>query len=217
MKAELADRLEQALVSMDRLAVDRILKAYGRSSAPARAVDEIMMPALEKIGQGWESGRYSLSQVYMSGVICEEAVDRILPVSDTPLRGDHPRMAIAVLEDSHLLGKRMVCSVLRAAGFHVLDYGTQDVTGLVRRAREDRIEILLISVLMLPSALRVKDLRRALDEAGSPIPIIVGGAPFRFDDRLFEEVGADATAATASGAIEAIEQTLGGKACPEIP
>lgn len=215
MTEELADRLEQALLAMDRLAVGRILSASGRGSDPFSTVERVMMPALERIGRGWESGSYSLSQVYMSGVICEEAVDRILPLSGTPPRGRHPPMAIAVLEDSHLLGKRIVCSVLRAAGFHALDYGTQDVQGLVGRVREDRVEILLISVLMLPSALRVKDLRRALDEAGSPVPIIVGGAPFRLDDRLCREVGADATSATAAGAVETIERILEERACPQ--
>ncbi len=41
------------------------------------------------------------------------------------------------------------------------------------------------------------DLRRQLQERGLTVVIVVGGAPFRFDDDLWKEVGADATAAGA--------------------
>lgn len=38
-----------------------------------------MVPALDRIGTGWENGTIALSQVYMSGRICEEVVDDLLP------------------------------------------------------------------------------------------------------------------------------------------
>ena len=37
------------------------------------------MEALERIGDGWEEGQLSLSQVYMSGVICEEMIEKYIP------------------------------------------------------------------------------------------------------------------------------------------
>ena len=115
-------------------------------------------------------------------------------------------MAIAVLEDYHLLGKRIVYSTLRASGFELLDYGRMDLEELANQAQEDSVEILLISTLMLCSALRVKDLRGRLPG----MKIVVGGAPFRFDDQLWKEVGADATSATASGAVSIITALAGG-------
>jgi trimethylamine corrinoid protein len=47
-----------------------------------------------------------------------------------------------------------------------------------------------------------KRVRQLLKERGleDRIRILVGGAPFRFDDKLFEEVGADAWADTAAEA-----------------
>ena len=113
-------------------------------------------------------------------------------------------MAIAVLEDYHLLGLRIVYSALRASGFSLLNYGRIDVEPLVARVRADDIRILLISTLMLPSALRVKDLKARLAAEGCSPRLIVGGAPFRFDDRLWQEVGADAVGATAAEAVAAV-------------
>ncbi|HIE29714.1 TPA: hypothetical protein EYP66_20790 [Candidatus Poribacteria bacterium] len=120
-------------------------------------------------------------------------------------------MAIAVLEDYHLLGKRLVCTVLRSAGFDLLDYGHGiTVDELVKRSIEDGIQILLISTLMLKSALRVKDATVKLHEAGADIKVVVGGAPFLLDHKLWQDVGADAMGRSASEAVEVIKQVMGG-------
>jgi len=73
----------------------------------------------------------------------------------------------------------------------------------------DRIDILLISALMLPSALQVKEVARLLAERGLDVKIIVGGAPFRLDRALFREVGADAAAERASEVVAMIRQVSG--------
>ena len=71
------------------------------------------------------------------------------------------------------------------------------VEQLVERAKANHIDLLLVSTLMLRSALRVKALRELCDRELPGARIIVGGAPFRFDPGLWREVGADAVAATA--------------------
>ena len=202
-----ASEFEQALLSLDRLAARNILESGG-SEKPLQLVEKLVVPALERIGAGWEQGRVALSQVYMSGRICEELVDTLLP-PDGLDRKNRPKMAIAVLQDYHLLGKRIVYSVLRASGFELLDYGRVDADDLVRRVRHDGVEVLLISVLMLSSALRVKDVRTKLQALGSDVKIVVGGAPFRLDDQLWKEVSADAMGREASEALDIIAKMMG--------
>jgi methanogenic corrinoid protein MtbC1 len=203
-----ASEFEQALLSLDRLAARNILLESEDSEPSLQLVEKLVVPALERIGAGWEQGQVALSQVYMSGRICEELVDTLLP-SDGLGRKNRPKMAIAVLQDYHLLGKRIVYSVLRASGFELLDYGRVDVDDLVRRVRQDGVEVLLISVLMLPSALRVKEVRARLQAIGSDVKIVVGGAPFRLDDQLWKEVGADAMGREASEAVDIIAKMMG--------
>ncbi len=202
---ELNHEFVQVLLSVDRLAAENILRESSVALSPIQLADRIIVPALERIGAGWERGEVALSQVYMSGRICEQLVDTILP-PDSPNRKSQPRMAVAVLQDYHLLGKRIVYSVLRASGFELLDYGRVEVDDLVGRVKTDRIEVLLISTLMLPSALRVKDVKAKLD---GDVKIVVGGAPFRFDDQLWKEVGADAMGRNASEAVEIITGIAG--------
>ena len=203
----LSEKLKDALLSIDRLTVKEILTRTYLDTSTYQIVEELVVPALEAIGVGWEAGTYSLSQVYMSGRLCEEMVDLILPPTD-PARRNQPKMAIVVLEDYHLLGKRIVYSVLRASGFEILNYGHMDLETLSKRVLHDDVKILLISVLMLPSALRIKELRASLGEQGAKIKIVVGGAPFRFDDQLWQEVGADAYGATAVEAVEIIHRLI---------
>lgn len=164
--------------------------------------------SLERIGTGWENGNISLAQVYMSGIICEELIEKYLPKSEVK-RDNLPRMAIAVLKDHHSLGKRIVYSVLRAGGFEVLDFGQGlNVDDLVNKTIDNEIEILLISTLMLPSALNVKEVKEKLVAKGVNTKIVVGGAPFRLDSNLWKSVSADADGKNAANIIRIIEILL---------
>lgn len=199
----LASELYIALIAVDRPRIESLfLQAVSRTN-PMQAVEELMVPALIRLGEEWNAGKVALSQIYMSSRICEDIVDRILPATATERKGQ-PRQAIAVLCDYHTLGKRIVLSVMRASGFDILDYGRMEVDELVKRALADDVKILLISVLMLPSALKVKAVRAALDAKGSNVRVAVGGAPFLFDPELWREVGADAMGRNAAEAVSIV-------------
>lgn len=198
---------EQALLSMDREGAGEIMAEGLKRMEPVSFVEAVMVRALEHIGESWETGTVSLSQVYMSGRMCEEFMNQILPPGGSIDQG-HPRIAIAVLEDYHMLGKRLVNSVLTAHRLDPVDYGRMETDELVRQVEEDRIEVLLISTLMLPSALQTKALIGLLADRGLNVPVIVGGAPFRLDKALYREVGADATADRASDVVRVIRQVV---------
>jgi methanogenic corrinoid protein MtbC1 len=198
-----------ALLSLDGTAAQRIVRARAEASSPVRAIEELVPPALEALGDQWERCTAALSQVYMGGRICEQIVDALLPDADGSADpGAQPRMAIAVIDDRHLLGKRVVSSVLRAAGWRLLDYGQGSAESLAARARADRLDVLLVSALMLPSALGVRKLTEALSD-GPRIRVVVGGAPFAFDEELWREVGADASGRSAGDALAIVRRLAG--------
>jgi len=204
----MVNEFERALLTLDRLKVEELISAAVKMNAPVHVASELVTEVLYKIGDDWEKGRLALSQVYMSGIICEEVIDKILPRL-SPLRKNQPKMAIAVFEDYHLLGKRIIYSSLRASGFELTDLGGGLTTeSLVKIVKEKEIKILLLSVLMLPSALRIKNFK---EELGDPdVKIIVGGAPFRFDNELWMEIGAYAMGKDPHEAIEIVTKLMGG-------
>lgn len=200
-----ANDLYSALAALDRPRIEALFGDAVRRDGPMQAIEELMVPALTRLGHEWDSGKTALSQIYMSSRICEDIVGRLLPTA-SPERKSHPRLAIAVLSDYHTLGKRIVLSVMRASGFEVIDYGHMEVEPLVERVLADKVEVLLLSVLMLPAALKVKAVRSALDTRGAKIKIAVGGAPFLFDPELWREVGADAVGHSAADAVAIVQR-----------
>jgi methanogenic corrinoid protein MtbC1 len=203
-----SNEFERALLSLDRLKSEEIIRKAASERTPLYIAGNLVTHTLQRIGNMWEDGKVALSQVYMAGIICEEIIDKLLPPS-SPIRIDQPKMAIAVFEDFHLLGKRIVYSTLRASGFELIDLGGGLKTDQLERiVKDEDIKILLLSVLMLPSALRVKDLRKKL--SANDVKIVVGGAPFRFDQNLWLEVGADYCGKDSSEALEIVAGLTGG-------
>ena len=203
-REQVAVAFEKALVQTDRMKATKIFEEHYARGNSFENLEKIIIQSLENIGNNWEAGTISLAQVYMSGIICEELIDSYLPKMLIE-RKKEPRMAIAVLLDHHALGKRIVTSVLRSGGYEVLDFGQGlTVDELVGKTIDNQVKILLISTLMLPSALKVKAVKEQLHARGAHPKIVVGGAPFRLDTNLWQTVGADADGKNASSIIETI-------------
>jgi trimethylamine corrinoid protein len=197
VRSDVEDFVE-ALLSVDGRAAQRVFERARADAAPIDVLERLIMPAMEAVGDAWGQNAASLSQVYMSGRICLGLVESATPPGGA-LRDDRPRLAVAVFGDGHSLGKKLVLLSLRSGGYEVLDLGSQRTAEeLVAACIEHDIDILMVSVLMLRSALGVADLKVALAEAGLDTKLVVGGAPFRFDAYLAHEVGADYSGYSAS-------------------
>jgi methanogenic corrinoid protein MtbC1 len=202
----------EALLHLDSRRVRSLLADLPSASDGLYSLEEVVVPALEYIGRAWQEGRIALSQVYMAGRMCEAAISEVLPPNRQSPE-DGPRLAIGVLEDHHALGKRMVKSVLHSAGFQPVDYGqglrSSELTDMAVR---DEIDLLLISCLMLASAVRVEEVVAGLRRAGSPAAVVVGGAPFRLDPGLWKEVGAQAMGGNSTDAVGLVQSWVRGPA-----
>jgi len=199
-----AEALFEAFVVNDLPRSLRIAERWTERHGAVSMIDELAVPVLEEIGRRWDAGALPLAQVYISGRICESIVDEFLTESAVARR-PLPRLGIAALNDQHTLGKRVVSFVVRSAGHELIDYGTGvNPEELARLAAADSLDILLVSALMLSSALQVERVRRQLAALRAPTRVVVGGAPFRLDPTLWQRVGADASGGTASDALRLI-------------
>ncbi len=206
MTAQDVDDLEDALLDLDQVAAARILDDAGGGKPSTETLESVVVPALLRIGEAWERGDAALSQLYMSGRLCERLIGSldVVPVSFRP---DQPRIAIGVLDDSHILGKKIVLQMLRSAGYQVRDLGARlSIDDLVDSVRLHDVEVLVVSVLMLRSALEISRLRERLARPGPAPTLVVGGAPFRFDPSLAGEVGADYVGNNASDILPIMAQ-----------
>lgn len=217
MTSALSD-LEQALLGLDRVRAAEIVEQATTNGSPLEVIEQLVRPVLERIGEQWEAGNCALSQVYMSGRICEELLNRLLGnptqagLALTSPGRRTPRLAIAVLDDYHMLGKQIVRTVVRASGYPIEDLGRVDVEALVEKVAAQDIEVLLVSTLMLPAALRVAELTKRLAALSPGTRVVVGGAPYRADDQLWRDVGADAMGLHAGEVIGIILRLTGDNA-----
>ena len=150
---DIAARFELSLLRLDRSGAQAALLDAGARESPFGSVET------------WSFRRWSVSarpgrraaclcpRSTCAGRICEELMDSLLPPQEEA-RKTQPVMAIAVLQDRHLLGKRIVYSVLRSAGYALRDYGPVSAEELVARVARDSVEVVLVSTLMLASALK---------------------------------------------------------------
>lgn len=196
--------LMQALIGLDRLYV-RDLFEKNEEIPVFETIDRIVVPALDQIGERWEKGELALSQVYMSSILIQEVIGSIT-TSHAVTPRNSPPIGIASFEDHHLLGYQILTNLVRSAGYALYQYKVQNGQGLLDLVRKDRIEILLLSSLMLPSALRIRDFIFRLREEGFTTKVIVGGAPFRLDPELFREIGADYMAVSAADVLPILQE-----------
>lgn len=196
----LSSQFEQYLLSTNKDAASKLIQKEFTGKNAFQLIREIVMPALRSIELSWKNNEIPMSHQYMANHICEEIVNSILP-PESPQRKDMPRLAITTLGDEFMLGKKIVISCMKASGFNIHDYGTMMVEDVVNKVQEDKIELILVSTRMPEFAYKVKNLRANFDKEGINTKIIVGGAPFLLDDKLWNEVGADSMAADSTEAL----------------
>ena len=211
MALDIHQRFENALLDMDRNAAFLLVEEFMTTTDISVFIEAVLVNALKSIGEKWEEDQVSLSQIYMSGKICEEIVDKYIVVSPTSPTSSK-RIAIVTLEDYHALGKRIVSSMLKSSGFEIIDYGQGvDVASLIEKVKKDKVDILLISVLMYPSALKIKEVSDGLTNNQLNTRLLVGGAPFIFDKALWKQVGAHGIGVNPSEAISILEKWVEGE------
>jgi len=186
----LTQELYNALIHFDQNAAEETIQKT-LLATDRNLVFSVLGNAMVMIGDDWSNEKLALSQVYMAGVITENIIQNIFPESGT---ADLMRKnaAIVTLGDYHVLGKKIIHSAMRISGMHVLDLGHGlSPVEIVQLVKKHQIRVLLVSVLMYPTALHVLDLRKLLEKELLSVKIMVGGAPFNFDHQLWQQVGTD--------------------------
>ena len=125
----------------------------------------MISPTLQNIGKKWEKGTVTLAQIYMAARICEDILDKLTSFEEIKKK-DHPKIAIATFEDHHELGKKIIKMFLQNSGYDIIDYGAGITSeDLLKKVKDDTIELLFLSTLMLRSALRIKNFVDKVKEA----------------------------------------------------
>lgn len=203
--------LIQYLLEFDKKSALSLFDRAAKSDNFVEFFSQTVSSALEKIGKMWENGTVSLSQVYMSGKICEELVNHFFK-EGTLRKNSSLKVAAVTFEDHHNLGKKIVKSVIRSVGYEVDDLGSgKGADEIAEICKEKNYDVLLLSTLMLDAAMNVKGLIEKFRENRISTKVIVGGAPFFLNRELWKKVGADGVGFSASDALAILEKIERGQ------
>jgi methylmalonyl-CoA mutase cobalamin-binding domain/chain len=187
--------LALAIADLKEDEVKKIVQAKINSGAdPISIVDECRQ-GMEIVGERYKNKEYFLGELIMSGEIFKEAMAAVEPrlkagTSEKPIA----KMVLGTAKgDIHNIGKDIVATLLKAAGFEIYDVGIDAAPEVfVNKLRETDATILGISGLLTPSFESMKQTVQAVQDAGlrDKVKIIVGGGIVT--DVVCKYVGADA-------------------------
>jgi 5-methyltetrahydrofolate--homocysteine methyltransferase len=175
-------------------------------------VENAVIPALEEIGKGFESGKVFLPQLLMSADAAGAAFDAVRGALDkTPsaVRG-RPIVIATVKGDIHDIGKNIVRALLENYGFDVIDLG-RDVAPetVIEAARNANAMMIALSALMTTTVGAMAETVALAKASGLHCQTCVGGAVVTQD--YADEIGADFYAKDAMRTVRFAESLIGGR------
>lgn len=172
-----------------------------------------MSYAMAIVGEKYAEGDYYLPQVLVSAEVFTKALEIIEPdlkksISATSVKG---KIVIGVVEgDIHDIGKKLVATLLGAAGFEVYDLGKDvRIEQFVDTAIEKNANIIGMSALMTTTMGGMEKVVKLLEEKGmkGKIKTMIGGSPIT--QEYAEKIGADAYGESAQKAVQVASKLMG--------
>lgn len=193
----------EAVFETDRdaaLAVVDNARAQGLSAEDV--VFKVVIPAVEQMmSEITRDPDANLAQHFMTAQIAAEVTEKMLTQFAHPPQILGRVVIGTAAGDLHSLGKRIVMGCLKAMMVDVVDLGVNvPAEKFVDEAVARDAQIIAVSAMMVHTATGeqgARKVRELLDQRGlsSRVKLVVGGAPYRFDDTLYQRVGADGWAA----------------------
>lgn len=202
--------LVKAITDLDE---DRALEIVQQLSDKISALEIIntAREGMQQVGDKFAAKEYFLADLIFSAEIFQEIMNKLEPaltISDkTQFKG---KVVIGTVKnDIHDIGKNIVISLLRAAGFEVVDLGVDlPVETFVEAVKNEQPQVLGLSGLLTIAIDEMKNTIEALKTNGlrENLKIIIGGGPM--DERVRDYVGADANTQDAVKGVELIKEFI---------
>ncbi len=202
--------LALAMADLDEGKVQELVQAgLAAGESPALLLDACR-EGMTLIGKRFETGEYYLSDLIMAGEIFKTAAATLVAQGGASGPAKGTVVIGTVKGDIHDIGKDIVVTMLRGAGFEVEDLGV-DVppAKFVEAVQATGATVVGLSGLLTISFDPMKETVAALNAAGLPVKVMIGGGPIT--EGVREYVGADALGADAQAAVALAGQWLAAR------
>ena len=203
--------LDDAIIRGLKAEAGKLAKAALETEDELSLVEGHLIPALDRVGEGYEQGKVFLPQL-LSAAQAAQSVFEVIRVSIAQ-KGGAPvkkgRLVIATVKgDIHDIGKNIVKTVLENYGYEVLDLG-RDVSPetILKAVQEQDIRLVGLSALMTTTLPAMEETIRLLQTLPEPPITFVGGAVVT--PEYARQMGADYYAKDARQSVEIARKVFG--------
>ena len=199
-EAFLAASVERGLKDQAARAAEQLLK-----ERPAlEIIDSCMIPALDRVGKGFEAGTVFLPQLLMSAEAAKAAFGVIKESMEASgsAQGQKERVILATVKgDIHDIGKNIVKVLLENYSFQVMDLG-KDVSPerIAEETVKGHVKLVGLSALMTTTVPAMEETILLLRKDAPWAKVMVGGAVLTEEYAM--TIGADAYCKDAMASVE---------------
>lgn len=165
-----------------------------REKTPLEVIDGDIVPALDEVGNAYETKRAYLPQLLISAEAAKSAFEVLKThIAQTGKKQEKKcKIVLATVHgDIHDIGKNIVKTLLETYGFDVIDLGRDVPCGAVVSAVEaNEAPLVGLSALMTTTLPSMQETVRLLRERTPDCKIVVGGAVLTAE--YAQKIGADA-------------------------
>ena len=185
--------------------------ALQAGAEPRAVLNNGLSAGVQVVGERFEAGKYHLTDLVLAAEVMKKGLAPLEPLlKATDVHGKGTIVLATVKRDIHEIGRNLVGTMLRAAGFEVVDLGVDVPATRVVEAvgREHQAGVVALSVLLTPMVGQLRTVVEALTEAGlrSQVKVVIGGACTT--PRLIEEMDCDAYGPDAVAAVRICEELM---------
>lgn len=190
--------------------VHKVVAELLKTKEPLEIVNEYLIPALDAVGNNYESGKIFLPQLIKSASSASagfELIKQQLSQKDEVINRGTIVLA-TVKGDVHDIGKNIVKVILENYGFKVIDLGKDvAIEEVVEAVKKHEIKLVGLSALMTTTVKNMEETIKALRENELDCQIIVGGAVLTPEHS--KVIGADFYARDAKDAVDIANEVFG--------
>jgi corrinoid protein of di/trimethylamine methyltransferase len=205
VEENLLQQISLTMTDLDEKVVELVEKGLGSGLSSQDILEIALAGGLELVGKKYESKEYYLPELLKAGQLmlsCIEILKKDLQKSfaESSAKG---KIVLGTVEgDVHSLGKDIVCMLLRASGFEVIDLGVnvKNEKFLVT-AKESNADIVALSAIMTTTMVKMPEIIQLFKDHGAreDFKIILGGAAVT--NQYAIQIGADAYGEDAAEAV----------------
>ena len=202
--------LKDAVLKGNRRGIAQLTRqALSQGEEPDILLNQVLLPAINQVGELFDSGVYFLPQLIGSAEAMKNSIEVLEPLlgreSDA---SEMQTVVIATVEgDIHDIGKNLVALMLKNHGFRVIDLG-KDVPAeeIIRAAKENNAGIIALSALMTTTMQRMREVIECARREKLAAKIMIGGAVITRE--YADEIGADGYSRDAAEAVRVAKRLV---------